>query len=119
MKYFNEEEIMSLVKAIDKQDSWDTPEMEEFVQAAVKESDDELDPSAYGDPDSLYFDCLKVFGLKWYAVQETREDAWDIGSHDYDEAVRMLREQGHGLIAVINEAEAFCEDEIEYEDIAD
>ena len=53
---------------------------------------------------------------KWYAVQETREDAWDYGSHNYDEAVEMLKKQGHGLIAVIDEDENFCIEEIEYED---
>lgn len=58
---------------------------------------------------------------RWYAVQETREDAWDRGSYDYDDAVRMLREQGHGLIAVIDESEQenFCLEEIQYEDTAD
>lgn len=52
----------------------------------------------------------------WYAVQEERTDAWDFGSHDYEEAVRMLKEQGHGLIAVIDEKDGFCVKEIEYAD---
>jgi hypothetical protein len=52
----------------------------------------------------------------WYAVQEERTDAWDFGSHDYEEAVRMLKEQGHGLIAVIDEKAGFCVKEIEYAD---
>lgn len=52
----------------------------------------------------------------WYAVQENREDAWDNGSHDMHEAVQMLAEQGSysGLIAVIDEDDNFCIDEIEY-----
>ena len=56
---------------------------------------------------------------KWYAVQETTDDDWGWGSHYYDEAVRMLKEQGHGLIAVIEEDELdnFCVEEIEYEEI--
>lgn len=53
--------------------------------------------------------------MKWYAVQENREDAWDYGSYDYSEAVRMLREQGHGLIAVIENHT--CVEEIEMEDL--
>lgn len=53
----------------------------------------------------------------WYAVQKTREDAWDYGSHDLEEAKSMLKEQGYGLIAVIDEDTNFCEDEILYEDI--
>lgn len=56
---------------------------------------------------------------KWYAVQETTDDGWDWGSYDYDEAVKMLKKQGHGLIAVIeeNELDNFCVEEIEYEGI--
>lgn len=54
---------------------------------------------------------------KWYAVQETRQDAWDYGSHDYDEAVAMLKSQGKGLIAVINEEINFCEHEILFDDV--
>lgn len=53
----------------------------------------------------------------WYAVQGSREDAWDNGSHDMIEAVQMLAEQGSGLIAVINEDTNYCIDEIEYKDI--
>lgn len=54
---------------------------------------------------------------KWYAVQENRMDAWDNGSDNYDTAVAMLKEQGCGLIAVINEDTGVCEEEIEYDDI--
>lgn len=53
----------------------------------------------------------------WYAVQETREDAWDYGSADKAEAIKMLKEQGHGLIAVINEETNYCEDEIWFDEI--
>lgn len=56
---------------------------------------------------------------RWYAVQLTREDLWDNGSYSYEEAVAMLRKQGHGLIAVIDEAAGFCEDEIKYADLFD
>lgn len=52
---------------------------------------------------------------KWYAVQETRNDPWDYGSEDYCIAVEMLREQGHGLIAVIENHT--CVEEIEMEDL--
>ena len=52
--------------------------------------------------------------MLWYAVQETREDAWDYGSHDKEEAIEMLKKQGHGLIAVIDDD--FCVEEIEYEE---
>lgn len=53
---------------------------------------------------------------KWYAVQRDREDAWDNGSFDYDEAVKLLREQGYGLIAVIDDDTKSCIEEIEYDD---
>ena len=52
----------------------------------------------------------------WYAVQEDSEDAWDYGSHNFDEAKLMLKDQGCGLIAVIENGD-FCKDEIRYEDL--
>ena len=56
---------------------------------------------------------------RWYAVQETPDDDWDWGSYDYNEAVKMLKEQGHGLIAVIEESEYenFCLEEIQYDEV--
>lgn len=58
---------------------------------------------------------------KWYAVQTDSSDAWDNGSYDYDEAVEMLKKQGCGLIAEIEEDEddKVCVGEIPYEKIAD
>ena len=53
----------------------------------------------------------------WYAVQHDSSDAWDTGSHNYDEAVTMLRNNGSGLIAVINEESSCCIEEIQYDDI--
>ena len=54
----------------------------------------------------------------WYAVQKTREDEWDYGSHDYNEAVEMLKEQGYGLIAVIEEGRnPVCVGEEEYDEV--
>ena len=55
--------------------------------------------------------------MKWYAVQKSKEDDWSTGSHDLEEAKRMLKEQGYGLIAVINEESNFCEEEITFEEI--
>lgn len=55
--------------------------------------------------------------LTWFAVQEDSTDAWDNGSHYYDEAVEMLLEQGHGLIAVINEDTNYCVQEITYDEV--
>ena len=63
MRYFDEKEIRDLINAIDAQDSFDTDEMAEFIKAAVKESDDELDPNEYDDPDRLYAACKAVFGM--------------------------------------------------------
>lgn len=56
---------------------------------------------------------------KWYAVQNDSTDAWDNGSYDYDEAVEMLKEQGHGQIAVIDDStdDPFCLEEIKFEDL--
>ena len=63
MRYFTKTEIMGLVNTIDAQDNWDTDEMHELVNAAVKESDGELNPADYDDPDKLYDACLEVFGI--------------------------------------------------------
>jgi len=56
--------------------------------------------------------------MKWYAVQRDREDAWDNGSFDYNEAVAMLKAQGEGLIAVIDDETKVCTEEIEYDEAA-
>ena len=53
----------------------------------------------------------------WYAVQRDRDDDWGDGSFDRKEAIKMLKEQGYGLIAVIDGD--VCTEEIEYDDIAD
>lgn len=53
----------------------------------------------------------------WFAVTSDNYDAWDNGSLDLDEAKEMLREQGCGLIAVIDESDNFCLDEIRFEDL--
>ena len=53
----------------------------------------------------------------WYAIQKNREDNdWGTGSHDYNEAVQMAKEQGCAMIAVIEEGDdPICVDEIEVE----
>lgn len=58
---------------------------------------------------------------RFYAVQKTPDDPWDYGSYDFAEASQMLREQGDGLIAVIEEdaVETFCVDVIYLDDIED
>lgn len=52
---------------------------------------------------------------KWYAVQMESTDEWGYGSHDLDEAIKMLKEQGAGLIAVIDDETNCCIEEIPYE----
>ena len=52
--------------------------------------------------------------MKWYAVQESREDRWDYGSYSYEKALQMLKDQGYGLISVITNG--CCENEITYEE---
>ena len=53
----------------------------------------------------------------WFAVQRDSEDDWSFGSYDKDEAIKMLKRQGCGLIAVINNMT--CMEEIYYEDVVD
>ena len=53
---------------------------------------------------------------RWYAVQETREDALDYGSYDYEEAYEMAKEianeKGESIIAYIDEdAGGYCDEE--------
>ena len=57
--------------------------------------------------------------MRWYAVQETPDDDWDWGSEDFDKAKEMLREQGDGLIAVIDvtDNDPLCVEEITYDEI--
>lgn len=53
----------------------------------------------------------------WYAVQLNADDDWGWGSFDWDEAVEMLKAQGEGMIATINDETKVCEDVTYYEDI--
>jgi hypothetical protein len=55
--------------------------------------------------------------LTWFAVQEDSTDAWDNGTYNYEKAVQMLLEQGHGLIAVIDEDTNYCVQEITYDEV--
>ena len=50
----------------------------------------------------------------WYAVQEDPSDSWDYGSRDFEKAMKMLNEQGYGLIAVIDDDSQTCIDEYYY-----
>ena len=52
----------------------------------------------------------------WFAVQDENYMEWDYGSYDYNEAVEMLKKQGGGQIAVIDEKHSFCVDVITFED---
>lgn len=54
----------------------------------------------------------------WYAVQENKSDGWDgIGSYDFREAAGMLKSQGYGLIAAVDEENQFCVNEYTYEEV--
>lgn len=54
---------------------------------------------------------------KWYAVQLDRTDDWGTGSYSFLEAYEMLKEQGSGLIAVIDEETSCCLCEISYNEV--
>lgn len=54
----------------------------------------------------------------WYALQSDPSDAWDNGTTDKDEALRMLKSSDkYNLIAVINDDTGVCIDEIWKEDV--
>lgn len=55
---------------------------------------------------------------KWYAVQQNSADGWDNGSADFETAKAMLKKQGAGLIAVIENGD-FCTEEIRFDDLFD
>ena len=44
-----------------------------------------------------------IVEANWYAVQATTEDAWDMGSYDWDEAVEIANERGEDIIAEIQD----------------
>lgn len=46
-------------------------------------------------------DYIEEKYTRWYAVMENEDDSWDWGSYLYSVAIEMLKEQGSGLIAVI------------------
>lgn len=54
----------------------------------------------------------------WYAVQENKSDGWDgMGSYDFRTAAEILKSQGYGLIAAVDEENQFCVNEYPYEEI--
>ena len=53
----------------------------------------------------------------WFAVTSDNYDSWDNGSFDLNETMKMLREQGSGSIAVIDESDNFCLAEIHIENM--
>lgn len=87
------------------------------VYAAYGDADEDGDPADWNFDDVVEIEDLT--DPIWYAVQRTPEDAWDNGSYDLEEALEMLRNQGEGLIAVINDETKYCMEEIRYEDIED
>ena len=54
---------------------------------------------------------------KWFAVQLDSTDEWGTGSYDYCEAIEMLKEQGAGLIAAVDEETSCCLYEISYDEV--
>lgn len=67
------------------------------------------------DENCTNFDYELIEYRVWYAVQENSTDAWDKGTFDEKEAIEMLREQGRGLIAVIDRD--VCIREIEFSEV--
>lgn len=96
---------MKLYKNINTGAVWSLEEITEAYSQFEHETDRSLE------------DTMKDFVevKPWYAVQKDSTDPWDYGSHNYDEAIEMLKQQGEGLIAVINDD--FCEEEIKYDDL--
>lgn len=96
-------------------------EWKAWIAQEAKDHDEELTDEQIGWIVEKLEEDGYIKPTLWYAVQTDREDDWGTGSYDYGEAVQMLKEQGCGLIAVIDEgndpSEALCVEEIEYEEV--
>ena len=123
MKYANistKEEFKAFMLDADAADMWDEMDPGEWKSACEYAG---IDYNDYDDPDKLWLDLEKKLDEDnekkiWYAVQENRSDGWDgDGSYNFDEAVKMLKKQGHGLIAEIDEEDQFCLEEYTYEEL--
>lgn len=92
----------------------------DWIKGEMKEHDEQIsDEQVNWIIEKLEEDGY-VRGSVFYAVQETREDGWDYGSYSFEKAAEMLKEQGHGLIAVIEMGDdPLCVEEIEFDDIDD
>lgn len=93
-------------------DEWTT-----WIKGEMKEHDEQISDEQIGWIIEKLEEDGYVKSNLWYAVQETREDDWGTGSYSYNEAVQMLKNQGCGLIAVIDGD--VCVNEIEYESECD
>lgn len=92
-------------------------EWADFIREEMKDHEEEFTDEQIGWIIEKLSEDGHVKEPIFYAVQETREDGWDYGSYIYEKAVEMLKEQGSGLIAVINVDNNFCEKEIEFDEI--
>jgi len=88
-------------------------EWKTWIAQEAKDHDEELTDEQIGWIVEKLEEDGYVKPTLWYAVQTDREDDWGTGSYDYNEAVKMLKRQGRGLIAVIDGD--VCVNEIEYE----
>lgn len=112
---------MKQYRNIDTNEIWSEDELRKAYNDFREESEYVSSFESFEDylDDQLRQGRERIGGLApvWFAVQETSEDAWDNGSYDLDEAKKMLQEQGNGLIAVIDEDDNFCVEEMQYEDL--
>lgn len=110
-EFWSEEELRKLFEQF-RDDDAIYDEFDEFVGYRHESFEDYLD-------EMIVLGRHRQGGLAqiWYAIQKTSEDEWGYGSYDLDEAKEMLREQGYGQIAVIDESDAYCIEEIRYEDL--
>lgn len=100
-----------------KDDALTKEEWIDWIKGEMKEHEEEVTDEQIGWIIEKLSEDGHVKEPIFYAVQETREDGWDYGSYIYEKAVEMLKEQGSGLIAVINVDNNFCEKEIEFDEI--
>lgn len=84
---------------------------------ACEMTDEEIAAVEEGETEKWYGDyCKEIITdykepKKWYAIQKESQDPLDIGSFDYDEAVRMAKENGYHIIATCINGDNVIEEE--------
>ena len=103
-------------------DNYWNDDLKNAAQALIDEVTAEIEAEEKAEAEKVQAEKIEnkeneMESEKWYAVQMKSSDDWDNGSADFEEAKAMLKKQGCGLIAVIEDD--VCEEEIKFDDLFD